>query len=1072
MCAFKTSSGIRNFPERSAPFALWLILASALFFLSLTACGGGGGGGNGGPPPPADFELSVSPSSQSVDAGSSATVTLSATALNGFSGQVAVAVTGLPSGLTLSPSSITLSPGTPLQITLTAAAKTANFNGTLTFTGTSGSLTHSVPLSLTVKGSSGPLPTRTSYLRTDATTEYFGWINQHWIIYHTATNRYFVTDPFSNQIIVIDATTQSAIARIGVPGAYGIDDTPDHSTLYVGTLIGDVYSIDPVGMAVIQRYIASQIGPYGYLAFSALGLANGQIALLGAQGGIPSVDGSTSVAIWNPTDNSITIFGGDYAAETSPLPCGPSMGNIGGFTRTPDRTKVLVGSIDSDGTLCEFDPTTGQGVYGGTVGPFAPSTQIVTSPDGNYIILRAYAGDAVLYSAQTLDVVTQFSVLGDTSSAAGFLVSPDSSTLFTPTDNIVYAYSLSTQQLVGWVPNIFVPPTSGGGAVGPTNSPYLQATDGTGLYAGPLEEGVGFIDLSSLQTGAVGTQFTNAYLSPATGPTSGGTVTGWGAQAGEFESVYFGANQASSISYSGGNVQATTPAGPAGPAPVYAFTTNGGMQLIPDGFSYGPTILEVTPTMATAEGGGTGYIYGYGFGPTSSGTVPSGLTVTVNGISVPITAFNGNAYGLASPPYPLESIAYTIPPGVSGTSVNVVVSTTSGSATATGAFSYLPATQQFSLASSQLAQGIYDSYTGLYYFTDTNQLQVFSRTQESWLTPIPIPAPPGTTQRLWGIALSPDGTKMAVADLSAGAIYVLDPTQPASVQTFIVGSQSPFLVNPCGLAISDEGNVYYMVEVLGQGGGADQFFKLNTSNGTIYNYGIDGPGLGTNDAYLRNAISADNARVFFNEDGLVFSVDTATDDLFFAPDGDGCCYGNDELALASNQTQLTATFYIYDSNLDGDSYYELNDREILNIQYVYGAKLSPDGRLLFQPSTNGIDVFDGNLGNLRTRISLPVPLSPNYDALVADGVDNVMIAITGNRGNGIAIVDLTSLPEPNGSLRRHEFATRTARTEAGLAANSHRPEHVQRNRRFTMKRVPHVTRNRFIARSTSSVELF
>lgn len=53
------------------------------------------------------------------------------------------------------------------------------------------------------------------------------------------------------------------------------------------------------------------------------------------------------------------------------------------------------------------------------------------------------------------------------------------------------------------------------------------------------------------------------------------------------------------------------------------------------------------------------------------------------------------------------------------------------------------------------------------------------------------------------------------------------------------------------------------------------------------------------------------------------------------------------------------------------------------------------------------------VGTLRTRISFPVALSPNYDALVSDGKDNVLIAITGQNGNGIAIVDLSSLAEPS-----------------------------------------------------------
>ena len=47
----------------------------------------------------------------------------------------------------------------------------------------------------------------------------------------------------------------------------------------------------------------------------------------------------------------------------------------------------------------------------------------------------------------------------------------------------------------------------------------------------------------------------------------------------------------------------------------------------------------------------------------------------------------------------------------------------------------------------------------------------------------------------------------------------------------------------------------------------------------------------------------------------------------------------------------------------------------------------------------------------RTRVALPFALSANYDALVSDGQDNVLVAITGQNGNGIAVIDLTSLPE-------------------------------------------------------------
>jgi hypothetical protein len=965
--------------------------------MAMLGCGGGGGGGGIGPPPQPDFKLTVSPTSQSVNAGDSASVSLSATPENGFSSQVSVQVTGVPTGVSVSPSPITLTPGTPQQVTFTAAQDAAFTTSNVTFTGSSGSLHHTSTLVLTVNGSGNGLPVRARYVRTDATTEYSGWVNQYWILYHAATKRYFVSDTSSNQVIVIDSASQSVTGKIGVPGAFGIDDSADHSTLYVGTQIGDVYAIDPVNMKVIHRYLASEIGPYGYLASVALGLSDGRVALIGPYNGI---DGTTSIAVWNPVDNSITIYGG-FDPGAQPLPCGSVNGNIGGFARTVDRTQILIGGING-GLFCAINPATGTGNYASA---FASTLYIVTTPDGKYILLPNQTG-VTLYDPKTLAIVRQFDTKGGL-----FEVSADSSTLYVLADTVIYAYNIATGNQVGWVPNLFVVPTSGGFVFGALDGPFLQATDGSGLFAGPMEEGVGFIDLSSVHAGAVGTQFTNGYLNPATGPTGGGTATQWSDPnpIGTIKSVFFGGKQAANVSVSSGYINATSPPGNAGPADVYTFTNDGGMQLLPEAFSYGPTILEVTPNMATAEGGGVGLIYGYGFGPTSSNSIPPGLAVTVNGIAAQIVGFAGNAYGVIAPPYPLEVIAYTIPPGVSGSSVDVVVSTNTGSATSSAALTYLPATQQFSLPGSTLVQGIYDPYTDLYYFTDTKQLQVFSRTQGKWMAPIPIPAPKGIAERLWGLALSPDGTKMAVAD-AGGEIYLLNPANPKSIASFYVGSEPGGAPDPCGVAVSDSGMVYYVTIGAGIGGG-HQFYKLDTNTGQIKDYEIEGSDF-NGDAYLRNAISTDNARVYNNDDGAPFYIDTATDDVFFALDGYGCCYGNEELTLSNNQTQFSATFYIYDSDLNGESYYTMNDRELLNLLYVYGAKLSPDGRLLFQPSTQGIDVFDGNLGNLQDRVSLPVQLSPNYDALVADGADNILVAIT-NTGDGIAVVDLTGIPEPS-----------------------------------------------------------
>lgn len=308
--------------------ANYLVLILCLL-LQLSACGGGSGSSGPPPPPPAkDFTLSVSPTSVSFTAGSSGSISVEATAINGFSSNISVSLSGQQGGVSVSPQSFTLTPGTPQSVTFTTALNTPTSSATVAVTGSSGSLQHTAQLGLTVNGSySGP-PVRTRYVRTDATTGYFGWINQHWAIYDASTSHFFVTDPFSNHVYVLDDASESEIATIGVPGAYGIDEEPDGSAIYVGTIVGDVYVIDPAKMSVTTRYISSQIGPSGFQSWMALPLADGKLALLSASGGIPSVDGSSSFGIWNPSSNSITI----YLASV----CGG--GNIGGFTTTVDRT--------------------------------------------------------------------------------------------------------------------------------------------------------------------------------------------------------------------------------------------------------------------------------------------------------------------------------------------------------------------------------------------------------------------------------------------------------------------------------------------------------------------------------------------------------------------------------------------------------------------------------------------------------------------------------------------------------------------------------------------------------------
>jgi len=104
------------------------------------------------PPPTPDFSLAATPSSQTIIAGGSTSYTATVTAVGGFTGPVALSVSGLPTGATASfnPSSVSGSGSSTLAVSTLASTLPGIY--TLTLTGTSGSLMHTTTVSFVISG--------------------------------------------------------------------------------------------------------------------------------------------------------------------------------------------------------------------------------------------------------------------------------------------------------------------------------------------------------------------------------------------------------------------------------------------------------------------------------------------------------------------------------------------------------------------------------------------------------------------------------------------------------------------------------------------------------------------------------------------------------------------------------------------------------------------------------------------------------------------------------------------------------------------------------------------------------
>jgi hypothetical protein len=94
--------------------------------------------------PTPDFALAVSPSSQTVTAGGSASYTVTISPSDGYNGTVGLSVTGLPGGATESFS------GTTLNIGTISSTPAGTYTLAITGTGTPATLTHTVNTTLVV----------------------------------------------------------------------------------------------------------------------------------------------------------------------------------------------------------------------------------------------------------------------------------------------------------------------------------------------------------------------------------------------------------------------------------------------------------------------------------------------------------------------------------------------------------------------------------------------------------------------------------------------------------------------------------------------------------------------------------------------------------------------------------------------------------------------------------------------------------------------------------------------------------------------------------------------------------
>jgi hypothetical protein len=976
---------------------------------------------------------------------------VSVAAISGFSSSVSVSVTGLPAGVTAAPATFSLMPGSQQTVTLTASATVASGSASITISGVSGGLSHStqVFLGVTVEGTSEHAPIRTRYLRTNGF--YDGpdlqFAPPHFTVFDAAHNQFLISNPSMNEIDVFNAATETETAEIPVPMAWGLDISPLTGNLYAGTLLGDIYEINTGNYSIITRYLSSSIGPSGFSANAAFVLSDGRLALQGDLNGILGIDGFGYIVVWNPATKAFDS--GTMGGGVCPY------GEEGAFALSGDRTRILSASLQSSPagySICSYDPVAQVATYASYISG-GEYHQIIPTPDGARFFLTTNEVGVLVFDAKTVQLLGQIPGTIDyatlPSGSFSAVMSLDGTTLYliNATTGLIGAYNTTTLKQTGWVPSFSV--FDDGQTV-----PVISAMDATGLIAGPIGHGVSFVDASNLRAGTPTIISTDldpttdmtSYAIPTSGPESGGTVVDHFANAtvtdaATLSEIYVGNTPGTAASfamnsYLENSAQVTAPSSALpGAVDLTTVLSDGGVGIAPEGFSYGPDIVELAPNGATADGGQTGTIIGYGFGNSASQ-----IQVTVGGQNAPVTALFNQPW-IEPYPFPVEMVQFTVPPGTAGTAVDVTVTSPSGSATAKAGFHYTAAVQSYPVAGN-LQAGIYDSKRGLYYFADGAQVQVLSPSAGRWLTPISLPGTSSSSE-LMALSESPDKSKLAVSDFFGGAIYVFDPDSPAGAQRFPVAAGE----SPSGLAITNAGIVYYVTPFCGYIP-ESEFHQLNTSTGAITDLGSAEcvamePATPPASFYAPVLLNPDGSYVyssFFSSfGGYSLLLDTSNNQIQQSAVNDLLI----DLSVSGDGSTVASNGYLTDALLNPETAPAYIDWETWIPTQVTGQVLNQDGSILFQPLTGGIDMIARDTGRLLYRIQIPATPAGISDPLTVGGGTNTLAVIT---STGVSIVDLSSLPISPADTQ--PFPAVHSGVAIGAATRSHRPSPGDLSNRF------------------------
>ena len=350
-----------------------------------------------GPSNAGSFTLSASPATLSIAQGSSATDAITVADVSPFTGSVAFAASGLPTGVTavFSPASST----TSSVATFTVAATTVAGTYPITVTGTSGALTASTSIALTVTTKATPSftlaasPTSLSVIQGSTATDtitvtdlggFTGSVTLAASGLPSGVTATFATNPTTGSSVVTftaSSTATAGAATVTITGTSGTLTASTSIALTVTTKATPSFTlaVSPTSLSVIQGSTATDT-----ITVTDLGGFTGSVTL--AASGLPS--GVTATFATNPTTGSSVVTFTASSTATAGAATVTITGTSGTLTAT--TTIALTVGTGTGGFACHIGYTISS-QWGGGFGAAITINNTGTTAISNWTLTWAFA---------------------------------------------------------------------------------------------------------------------------------------------------------------------------------------------------------------------------------------------------------------------------------------------------------------------------------------------------------------------------------------------------------------------------------------------------------------------------------------------------------------------------------------------------------------------------------------------------------------------------------------------------------------------------------------------------------